>query len=139
MVNSRIPVTDLDRDKVGARTPMRCPLCGGSLTGVHVRDIGGLTAGSLWQIHAGECPEHGWFQTEFVSKPPREIFAVDRPFGTARRVVVKNHEYFSFSTAWGNETERKKLEKVDPLETRERDRKVDPLDPRYWATDPVLS
>ena len=109
------------RDLVGARTPLRCPLCEGALESVMVRDIGGVTAGLNWQIHAGECPEHGWFQAEVISKPPREIFAVLKPFGAARRLIVNGREVFSFPTAWSD------------LPAAERRQRVDPLDPRYWA------
>ncbi len=95
---------------------MRCPLCDGQLQDVLIRDIGGVTASIIWQVHAGRCEEHGWFQTEVVSRPPREIFAVTRPFGAARRVVVNGREHFSFSTAWNDLPPDKRREKVDPLE-----------------------
>ncbi len=62
--------------------------------------LGGVTAGLFWQIHAGRCPEHGWFQTEVISRPPREIFPVNKPFGAARRIVVDGREVFSFPTVW---------------------------------------
>jgi hypothetical protein len=110
----------VQRDLVGARTPLRCPICKGGLGSVLVRDIGGVTANLDWQIHAGECPEHGWFQAEVISKPPREIFAVHKPFGTARRLIVDGREIFSFPTTWSE---------LPPAEKRQR---VDPLDPRYW-------
>ena len=89
--------------------------------------LGGITASTIWQLHAGECPEHGWFQTEFVSRPPREIFAVTRPFGAARRVILNGREYYSFSTAWND------------LAAEEKRKPVNPLDARYWATRPVAS
>src|SRR5688500_2922804 len=76
------------RDRINVGTPMRCPVCHSTLSDVMIRDLGGVTADITWQIHAGKCAEHGWFQTEVVSRPPREIFAVTRPFGAARRVVV---------------------------------------------------
>lgn len=104
------------RDRVNVRTPMRCPLCDGQLQDVLIRDIGGITASIIWQVHAGRCEEHGWFQTEVVSRPPREIFAVTRPFGAARRVVVNGREHFSFSTSWNDLPPDKRREKVDPLE-----------------------
>lgn len=111
----------VQRDLVGARTPMRCPLCEGDLENVLVRDIGGVTGELNWQIHAGECPLHGWFQAEVISKPPREIFAVHKPFGTTRRLIVNGQEIFSFPTIWSEQP---------PAERR---RRVDPFDPRYWA------
>jgi hypothetical protein len=113
------------RDKIRGTTPMHCPICGNDLDNVIIRDLGGVTASIIWQLHAGECAEHGWFQTEFVSRPPREIFAVTRPFGAARRVVVNGREYYSFSTVWNDLT---------PDEKR---KPVNPLDSRYWATRPI--
>jgi hypothetical protein len=63
------PQYEVARDRVNVRTPMRCPLCGGQLSDVLIRDIGGVTASIIWQVHAGRCGEHGWFQTEIVSRP----------------------------------------------------------------------
>ena len=108
------------RDRVNARTPMRCPLCGGALRNVLIRDLGGVTADLIWQLHAGRCPEHGWFQTEVISRPPWEIFAVNKPFGVARRLVVDGEELYSFPTVWND---------LPPEARRQR---VDPFDPRYW-------
>lgn len=111
---------DITRDNVSAQTPMRCPICGGELRNVLIRDIGGVTGRKDWYVHAGECPEHGWFQTEVISRPPREIFPVTRPFGTARRLVIDGKETFSFPTVWND---------LPPEAQRQ---KVDPLDPKYW-------
>jgi hypothetical protein len=105
---------------------MHCPICGGALSEVLIRDLGGVTADITWQVHAGRCAEHGWFQTEVVSRPPREIFSVTRPFGAARRVVVDGREHFSFSTSWND------------LPQQERRQKVDPLEPRFWQTKPLV-
>ena len=110
------------RDRVNVRTPMRCPICDGNLDNVLIRDLGGVTAGITWQVHAGQCGEHGWFQTEVVSRPPREIFAVTRPFGAARRIVVEGREYFSFSTRWNDRPANERRQAVNPLEAG------------YWAT-----
>ncbi len=122
-MNSLAP-TDGRRDKLRTRTPMRCPICDGQLGNVIIRDIGGgLTAGTTWQIHAGQCPEHGWFQTEVISRPPREIFPVNKPFGAARRVIVDGREVFSFPTVW------------DRLPPEQQRAKVDPFDARYWQVD----
>ncbi len=99
---------------------MRCPICNAMLTKVMVRDLGGITAGTIWQVHAGECVDHGWFQTEVVSRPPREIFAVTKPFGAARRVVVNGREHFSFSTVWND------------LPGDERRKPTNPLEEKYW-------
>ena len=108
------------RDRIHVRTPMRCPVCDGELEETLVRDLGGVTADLVWQLHAGECPDHGWFQAEVISRPPWEIFAVDRPFGVARRLVVDGREIYSFPTVWND---------LPPEATRQR---VDPFDPRYW-------
>lgn len=110
----------LDRDRIGVATPMRCPICNGSLRNTLIRDLGGITAGLIWELHAGECPEHGWFQTEVISRPPREIFPVDRPFGTARRLVIDGVEIFSFPTIWNDQSAETKRSRVDPF------------DPRFW-------
>lgn len=102
------------------QTPMRCPICGGELVDVQVRDIGDVTADLLWQMHAGRCPEHGWFQAEFISKPPREIFPVNRPGGSTRHVDINGVDVYAFPTIWNAMDKRQK---------------VDPLDPKYWAVD----
>ena len=106
------------RDRLGAKTPMRCPLCDRELQDVLIRDLGGVTGDMVWQLHAGRCPEHGWFQTEVVSRPPREIFAVDRPFGVARRLLVDGQEIFSFPTVWDEQPASTKRQRVDPLDAR---------------------
>lgn len=106
------------RDQVQVRTPMRCPICGRELENVLVRDIGGVTSDLVWQVHAGRCAEHGWFQTEVISRPPREIFPVSKPFGVARRVVIDGQEVFSFPTVWNGLPPDKKRLRVDPLEAR---------------------
>lgn len=108
-------------DQLAARTPMRCPICDRGLQKVLVRDIGGVTGDLDWQIHAGQCSEHGWFQAEVISRPPREIFPVEKPFGVARRVVVDGQEIFSFPTAWSD---------LSPAQRRQR---VDPFEPTFWA------
>ena len=103
-----------------AQTPMRCPLCNAELINVQVRDIGDVTANLLWQMHAGECPEHGWFQAEVISKPPREIFPVTRPGGVVRRVTIAGQSFFAFPTIWAR------------MDTRQR---VDPFEARFWQVD----
>jgi hypothetical protein len=109
------------KDHVNARTPMRCPVCDRSLERVMIRDLGGITADLIWQLHAGECPEHGWFQAEVISKPPREIFPVERPFGIARRMELDGEEIYAFATVWND---------LSPEEKRSR---VDPFDRKYWV------
>jgi hypothetical protein len=108
------------RDRVHVSTPMRCPVCGAELVDTLVRDLGGVTADLVWQLHAGRCPEHGWFQAEVISRPPREIFAVNKPFGVARRLVVNGWEVFSFPTVWNS------------LSREQQRQRVDPFDPAYW-------
>ena len=103
-----------------AQTPMRCPFDGTELVDAQIRDIGDVTAQLLWQQHAGRCPEHGWFQAEVISKPPREIFPVTRPGGVVRPVSIAGQTFFSFPTVWNR------------MDTRQR---VDPFDPRYWQID----
>ncbi len=113
------------RDRTRVSTPLRCPVDGRELEEVIVRDIGGVTADLVWQIHAGRCPEHGWFQTEVISRPPREIFPVNKPFGAARRMLVNGREIYSFPTVWNSLT---------PLQQRTR---VDPLEARFWKVAPI--
>jgi hypothetical protein len=117
-MDSFVPVPP--RETPSARTPMRCPICGQELIDVQIRDLGGVTADIVWQVHAGLCPEHGWFQAEVVSQPPREIFPVNRPFGAARRIIIGNEEIYAFATVWND---------ADASVKRSR---VDPLDPKYW-------
>lgn len=102
------------------RTPLHCPICEGKLINTRVRQIGDVTANLRWEIHAGECPEHGWFQCEVISKPPREIFPVHRLGGATRRVQIEGRDVFAFPTIWNS---------MDPHQ------KVDPLDPELWKID----
>uniref|UniRef100_A0A7C1XP35 Uncharacterized protein n=1 Tax=Thermomicrobium roseum TaxID=500 RepID=A0A7C1XP35_THERO len=101
-------------------TPLRCPLCRRELQDVIVRQLGRVTARLPWQLHAGRCPEHGWFQAEVISRPPREIFPVTRPGGIARRIVLDGKEFYAFPTIWNR------------LDTRQ---EVDPFDARFWEID----
>lgn len=102
------------------QTPLRCPICDGELEQKRVKQIGDVTAHMRWEIHAGHCPEHGWFQAEVISKPPREIFPVHRIGGKARRVVIEGRDIYAFPTVWDS---------MDPH------MEVDPLDPELWRTD----
>lgn len=104
----------------GHRTPLRCPLCDGELNNKRVRQIGDVTANLRWEIHAGECPEHGWFQAEVISKPPREIFPVHRMGGATRRVQIEGRDVFAFPTVWNSMNPHKD---------------VDPLDAELWNVD----
>lgn len=100
---------------------MRCPICEIDLDRVVIRDIGGVTADIVWQVHAGFCYDHGWFQAEVVKCPPREIFGVDRPFGPVRRLIVDGEETYAFTTVWG------------ALPAAEQRQRADPLDARFWG------
>lgn len=115
------------RDRIAVQTPLRCPIDGQPLEDTLVRDIGGVTADLVWQIHAGYCPDHGWFQTEVISRPPREIFAVNKPFGVARRMVVDGRERYSFETVWNDA----------PIAVRRSP--IDPFDPAWWAIKPIVA
>lgn len=117
-MDSFVPVPPKERPRT--HTPMRCPICDSELQHTAIRDIGGITADMNWEVHAGECPMHGWFQAEVISRPPREIFPVTRPFGTARRMMVDGEEIFSFSTVWNDVPAAIKFSRVDPL------------DPQFW-------
>ena len=116
----------ISRDRVAPRTPLRCPVCTGPLDGVLVRDLGGVTGNLVWEMHAGRCPEHGWFQAEVISRPPREIFPVDRPFGATRRLVIDGQEVYAFPTAWNSVPQAEKLKRTP-----------DPFDADYWRAEPL--
>lgn len=88
-----------------------------------VREMGTVTSHTAWYMHAGECPEHGWFQAETVGKPPRDIFAVTRPFGTSRRLVVNGVERYQFPTVWNDVETKILLDKRHPVDT---------MDAQYW-------
>ena len=105
---------------VRRRTPLVCPLCGNDLVDVRITPLGQVTAGLRWEMHAGRCPEHGWFQAEMISKPPREIFPVSRPGGVARKLQIGGRPVYSFPTVW------------DSIGGRTA---VDPYDPAMWAVD----
>lgn len=102
------------------QSPLRCPVCQGPLRNVRITQLGGVTADLRWELHAGKCPEHGWFQAETISRPPREIFAVDRPGGIARRFDMAGKALYAFPTVFNRH---------DPLI------EVDQYDPRYWEVD----
>lgn len=102
------------------KTPLVCPICGRELQDVRIVPLGAVTAGLVWEMHAGRCPEHGWFQAELVSTPPREIFPVTQPGGAARKIVIDGRPVYAFPTVWDRDGER---------------RPVDPYDPEMWAVD----
>jgi hypothetical protein len=99
---------------------MVCPLCDSALSNVQIRELGRVTAGLNWEMHAGKCEAHGWFQAEMISKPPREIFAVKQPGGVARKMLVAGRPVYAFPTVWNAVGGRKP---------------VDPYDPEMWAID----
>lgn len=90
-----------------------------------IRDLGSPNAYRQWQLHAGRCPEHGWFQAEVVGRPPREIFPVTKPFGAARRMIVNGEEVYQFPTIWNDVPEKVRLSPVDPLEAK------------FWEPKPI--
>jgi hypothetical protein len=102
------------------QTPLVCPICGASLKNIQITSLGQVTAGLPWEMHAGRCEEHGWFQAEMISKPPREIFAVSRPGGIARKVLIDGQPVYAFPTVW------------DSIGGR---RPVDPYDQEMWVVD----
>ncbi len=111
------------RDQFNVETPLTCPVCGGSLAQTMIRQLGTVTRNTVWEMHAGKCEEHGWFQAEVVGKPPRDIFAVSRPFGASRRLVVDDREVYQFPTVWNDAGFDVRMNKEKP---------VDPLDAQYW-------
>ena len=111
------------RDQFNVETPLKCPVCGGGLVETSIRTLGTITQETAWEMHVGRCEEHGWFQAEIVGRPPREIFAVTKPFGASRRLVIGDTEYYQFPTVW-NDVE---------LDVRlNREKPIDPLDAQYW-------
>lgn len=111
------------RDQFNVETPLVCPVCGGDLVDTGIRTLGTVTRETTWEMHIGRCEEHGWFQAEIVGRPPREIFAVTKPFGTSRRLIVDGIEYYQFPTVWNDVELDFRMNKANP---------VDPLDAQYW-------
>lgn len=111
------------RDQFNVETPLKCPVCGGSLVDTGIRQLGTITRNTAWEMHHGRCEEHGWFQAEVVGRPPREIFAVSKPFGASRRLVIGENEYYQFPTVWNDVELDVRMNKEKP---------VDPLDAQYW-------
>lgn len=99
------------------RTPLRCPVCESRLEYEEITQLGAVTATIPWELHTGHCPEHGWFQAEVISKPPREIFPVTRPGGVARTVEIGGRKIYAFPTIWNSQPTLQD---------------VDPYDPEYW-------
>lgn len=120
--NKSLMSTNL-RDQFNVETPLICPVCGGDLVDTGIRTLGTITRNTAWEMHSGRCQEHGWFQAEIVGRPPREIFAVSKPFGVSRRLVVDGTEYYQFPTVWNDVELEVRMNKAQP---------VDPLDAKYW-------
>jgi hypothetical protein len=102
------------------QSPLRCPISGEPLKDVRVIPLGPVTGELVWELHAGRSEKHGWFQAEVISKPPREIFPVDRPGGTARQMIIGGRPVYSFPTVW---------------DSTDRRTQVDMYDPHYWQVD----
>lgn len=111
------------RDQFNVETPLKCPVCGGDLVETGIRTMGTITRNTAWEMHSGRCEEHGWFQAEIVGRPPREIFAVTKPFGASRRLVVGDTEYYQFPTVWNDVDLNTRMDKMNPIH---------PLDAQYW-------
>lgn len=111
------------RDQFNVETPLTCPICGGALSNTSIRNLGEITANTVWEMHIGECDEHGWFQAEVVGRPPRDIFAVTKPFGASRRLIVDGREVYQFPTVFNDVDFDVRMNKEQP---------IDPLDARYW-------
>lgn len=105
---------------VRRHSPLRCPITGKALKDVRVIPLGPVTGELVWELHAGRSEDYGWFQAEAISKPPREIFPVDRPGGSARRMLIGGKPVYAFPTKW---------------DSTDRRRAVDMYDPDYWQVD----
>lgn len=90
------------------------------LKNVQIIPLGPVTAGLTWELHAGRSDDYGWFQAEVISTPPREIFPVTRPGGTARTIMIDGKPVYAFPTLW-DATNR-----LEP---------VNMYDPYYWQVD----
>lgn len=101
-------------------TPLRCPITGEPLKDARIIPLGPVTGDLVWELHAGRSEKYGWFQAEVIPKPPREIFPVTRPGGSARRMMIGGRPVYSFPTVWDSTDRRKQ---------------VDMYDPEYWQVD----
>ncbi len=101
-------------------SPLRCPITGERLRDVRVIPLGPVTGELAWELHAGRSEQYGWFQAEVISKPPREIFPVKRPGGSARQMIIGGKPVYSFPTIW---------------DSTDRHTPVDMYDPQYWQVD----
>lgn len=111
------------RDQFNVETPLDCPLCGGKLVDTMIRTLGTVAPHTAWEMHIGRCEEHGWFQAEIVGRPPSDIFAVTKPFGTSRRLIVDGQEIYQFPTTWNDVELDVRMNKEKPVDTYDR---------QYW-------
>lgn len=118
-------------DQFNVETPLKCPICGGDLVDTMIRRMGHISTHTTWQMHSGRCEEHGWFQAETVGRPPRDIFAVTKPFGTSRRLVINGREFYQFPTVWNDVEFDVRMNRMG------KDDRVDPMDAQYWAARPI--
>lgn len=116
------------QDQFNVETPLTCPVCGGELRNTMIRSLGTITFNTVWQMHTGKCEEHGWFQAEVVGRPPRDIFAVTKPFGASRRLIVGGREVYQFATVFNDVDFDVRMNKEQP---------IDPLDAQYWKARSV--
>lgn len=116
------------RDQFNVETPLTCPICESGLMDTLIRVMGTATRATQWEMHAGKCEEHGWFQAEIVGRPPREIFAVTKPFGASRRLVINGREYYQFPTVWDDVDMETRMNKHNPVHA---------LDAQYWKPKPL--
>jgi len=120
------------REEFNVDTPLKCPVCGSKLVDTRISAMGSDISTHLrWHMHSGRCEEHGWFQAETVGRPPRDIFAVTRPFGTSRRFVINGREYHQFPTLWNDVEFHERMNRMSKAN------RVDPLDPQYWEARPI--
>lgn len=116
-------MSTIHRDQYNVETPLRCPICDQQLENTMIRTLGTVAPHTAWQMHIGHCPDHGWFQAEIVGRPPRDIFAVTKPFGTSRRLIVDDQEVYQFPTVWCDEELNVRMNKEHPVDT---------YNPKYW-------
>ncbi len=95
-------------------TPLRCPIDGNLLEHVQIQALEPVTGERDWELHAGRCPEHGWFQAEVILTPPREIFPVTRPGGITRAIRIGGRLIYAFPTLWDAMDRRVDVEMYDP-------------------------
>lgn len=121
-------MSNVARDQFNVVTPLTCPICDGEMVETMIRTLGTITANTSWQMHVGRCEEHGWFQAEIVGRPPLDIFAVTKPFGASRRLIVDGREVYQFRTVFNDVAFDVRVNKEQP---------VDALDAQYWKARSV--